>query len=99
MPFITEELWQRLRVHTAPSSIMVCEYPSMMQCCWKNEKVEKKMDNVVMLVVNSLRSLAKESRERRPAFVLSRMQKERELIYSQRVIINKLANAMCHRWR
>lgn len=96
MPFITEELWQRLRFNAAaaaagPISIMICEYPSMVGC-WKNEQVENEMENVIMLVVNSLRSLAKESRERRAAFVLCGIEEERELMSRQCCIIEKLAN-------
>lgn len=56
MPFITEEMWQRLHLHAAPSSIMVSEYPFMVDC-WKNEKVENEMDYPVMFVVTSLHSL------------------------------------------
>ncbi|PRQ20821.1 putative valine--tRNA ligase [Rosa chinensis] len=91
MPFITEELWQRLHLHAAPSSIMVSEYPSMVDC-WKNEKVENEMDNLVMFVVNALRSLAKGSRQRRPGFVLSQVKEERQLISTQSVIISQLTN-------
>ncbi|PRQ16271.1 putative valine--tRNA ligase [Rosa chinensis] len=98
MPFITEELWQRLHLASssssslvAPSSIMICDYPCMIEC-WKNEEVETQMDNVIISVVNSIRSLAKEGRERRAAFVLSGIREERELMYSQCAIIEKLAN-------
>ncbi|KAK9926074.1 hypothetical protein M0R45_023327 [Rubus argutus] len=97
MPFITEELWQRLRFNAVaaaaagPLSIMVCEYPSMVGC-WNNGQAENEMENVIMLVVNSLRSLAKESRERRAAFVLCGIKEERELMSRQCFIIEKLAN-------
>ncbi|KAM5570845.1 valine--tRNA ligase, mitochondrial 1-like [Rosa sericea] len=100
MPFITEELWQRLHLASssssssslvAPASIMICDYPCMIEC-WKNEEVETQMDNVIISVVNSIRSLAKEGRDRRAAFVFSGIREERELICRQCAIIEKLAN-------
>ncbi|XP_039003140.1 valine--tRNA ligase, mitochondrial 1-like [Hibiscus syriacus] len=76
MPFVTEELWQRLpgvqtQSHTEKESIMICEYPSPVES-WTNEKVEYEMD-LVESTVSSLRSLraellAKQKNERLPAF-------------------------------
>ncbi|XVF34149.1 hypothetical protein REPUB_Repub18cG0033500 [Reevesia pubescens] len=48
MPFVTEELWQRLpgvKSHTRKESIMTCEYPSPTES-WTNERAEYEMDLV-----------------------------------------------------
>ncbi|CAN6705650.1 unnamed protein product [Malus baccata var. baccata] len=93
MPFVTEELWQRLpspKDHKRPASIMICEYPSTVEC-WTNERAESEM-NLIDSVVKSLRSLAKESRERRPASVLCRTPLDREIICSRQLEIETLAN-------
>ncbi|EFC41616.1 Valyl-tRNA synthetase [Naegleria gruberi] len=59
MPFITEELWQRLPGHSAfPSnreSIMICPYPAPV-AAWENDNVETEM-KFVMEVVHAIRSL------------------------------------------
>ncbi|KAK9015180.1 hypothetical protein V6N11_006297 [Hibiscus sabdariffa] len=81
MPFVTEELWQRLpgvKSHTKKESIMICEYPSPVEVSssflrsWTNERAEYEMD-LVESTVRSLRSvraelLAKQKNERLPAF-------------------------------
>ncbi|KAM3731454.1 hypothetical protein ACB098_12G164500 [Castanea mollissima] len=92
MPYITEELWQHLpssRDQTAMESIMICKYPSIVEC-WKNERVEYEMD-LVDSTVKSLRSLANERRERRPAFVLCRNHAFAEIISSHELEIITLA--------
>ncbi|KAK7280006.1 hypothetical protein RJT34_25068 [Clitoria ternatea] len=93
MPFVTEELWQRLplaRECKRAESIMICEYPSSMES-WNNERVENEMD-LIESAVKSLRSLAKERRDRRPAFVLCRTQEIREIINNHQQEIITLAN-------
>ncbi|XP_030936958.1 valine--tRNA ligase, mitochondrial 1-like isoform X2 [Quercus lobata] len=93
MPYVTEELWQRLpssRDQTAMESIMICKYPSIVEC-WTNERVEYEMD-LVDSTVKSLRSLANERRERRPAFVLCRNHAFAEIISSHELEIITLAN-------
>ncbi|KAK9292131.1 hypothetical protein L1049_020089 [Liquidambar formosana] len=93
MPFVTEELWQRLpsaRDSKRKESIMICEYPSVVEG-WKNERVEYEMD-LVESAVKSLRSLAKERRERQPAFVLCRTDAVAEIISSRDLEILTLAN-------
>ncbi|CAN6565003.1 unnamed protein product [Malus baccata var. baccata] len=93
MPFVTEELWQRLpspKDHKRPASIMICEYPSTVEC-WTNEGAESEM-NLIDSVVKSLRSLAKESRERRPASVLCRTPLDTEIICNHQLEIETLAN-------
>ncbi|XP_028756346.1 valine--tRNA ligase, mitochondrial 1 [Neltuma alba] len=93
MPFVTEELWQRLpspREFKKAESIMTCNYPTAVEC-WNNEVVENAMD-LVESVVKSLRSLANERRDRRPAFVLCRTQVVGEIINSHQLEIVTLAN-------
>ncbi|KAJ1392186.1 Aminoacyl-tRNA synthetase, class Ia, anticodon-binding [Sesbania bispinosa] len=58
---------------------------------WNNEKVENEMD-LVESTVKSLRSLAKERRDRRPAFVLCRTQVVEEIINNHQLEIVTLAN-------
>nr|ACQ90594.1 valyl-tRNA synthetase-like protein [Eutrema halophilum] len=61
MPFVTEELWQRLPWSNdceRKASIMICDYPSPIEN-WRNEKDETGMD-VVLATVKSFR--AKKSR-------------------------------------
>ncbi|XP_074583201.1 valine--tRNA ligase, mitochondrial 1 [Curcuma longa] len=75
MPFVTEELWQRLPLEEGSSrkeSIMISEYPSVIEA-WSNEKIENDMD-IVNDAVRKLRSLRPQSdkNERYPAFALCR---------------------------
>ncbi|PRQ60023.1 putative valine--tRNA ligase [Rosa chinensis] len=93
MPFVTEELWQRLpssKHHNRAASIMICDYPSIVEC-WTNERVESEM-SLIDSIVRSLRSLSQESRERRPAFVLCRSMSDREILCRQQLEIETLAN-------
>ncbi|KAG7035615.1 Valine--tRNA ligase, mitochondrial 1 [Cucurbita argyrosperma subsp. argyrosperma] len=93
MPYVTEELWQRLpypKSSTRPESIMICDYPSVTEE-WTNESVETEMDLIVS-AVKSLRSLAKESRERRPGYVLPRNDVVAETINKRKLEIVTLAN-------
>lgn len=77
MPFVTEELWQRLpeKVDSKmPSSIMIAEYPSVIEE-WTDTEVEFHM-SLVDCVVKSIRSLRMtyqlEPKERPEAFLLCR---------------------------
>ncbi|XP_052134317.1 valine--tRNA ligase, mitochondrial 1-like [Oryza glaberrima] len=75
MPYITEELWQRLpqpKEACRKDSIMISEYPSVVQE-WTNDQVENEMETVLDSV-NKLRSLRPHTdiHERRPAFMLCR---------------------------
>lgn len=93
MPFVTEELWQRLpspRESKRAESIMIADYPSAIES-WNNEKVENEMD-LIESTVKSIRSLAKERRDRRPAFALCRTQVVEEIINSHQLEIATLAN-------
>ncbi|XP_044971413.1 valine--tRNA ligase, mitochondrial 1-like [Hordeum vulgare subsp. vulgare] len=75
MPYITEELWQRLpqpKEACRKDSIMISEYPSAVQG-WANDKVENEME-IVLDAVSKLRSLRPPTdiQLRRPSFVLCR---------------------------
>ncbi|PPD72092.1 hypothetical protein GOBAR_DD31016 [Gossypium barbadense] len=97
MPFITEELWQRLpgvKSHTKKESIMMCDYPSPIES-WTNERVEYEMD-LVESTVRSLRSLraellAKQKNERLPAFALCQNDEVAKIIRSCELEILTLA--------
>ena len=64
MPFITEELWQRLprpedQISALPPSICIASYPSHDDASrWRNDKLEKDMENIQSIVrtVRSARS-------------------------------------------
>ncbi|PSS14124.1 Valine--tRNA ligase, partial [Actinidia chinensis var. chinensis] len=97
MPFVTEELWQRLpssRDCARKESIMICEYPSVVEC-WTNDRIEYEMDMVESAVksLRSLRSLmpAKERHERRSGFALCRTDAVAEIIKSHELEISTLA--------
>ncbi|CAA2934126.1 valine--tRNA ligase, mitochondrial 1-like isoform X2 [Olea europaea subsp. europaea] len=97
MPFITEELWQRLPSGTdsmRKESIVICEYPSPVEC-WTNDNVELKMD-MIESVVKSLRSLRptlepKERHERLAAYVRCRLNDACNNIKSHELEITTLA--------
>lgn len=97
MPFITEELWQRLPSKidfTRKESIMICEYPSLVEC-WTNEDVELEM-NIVESLVKSLRVLRSqlppnERHERRAAFIRCRTNDACETIKNHELEIATLA--------
>ncbi|XP_052186097.1 valine--tRNA ligase, mitochondrial 1 [Diospyros lotus] len=97
MPFVTEELWQRLpspKDCVRKESIMICKYPTVVEA-WTNERVEYEMD-IVESAVKSLRSLRslmppKERHERRAAFALCRNDAVADIISSHELEIATLA--------
>uniref|UniRef100_A0A4W4E5E8 Valine--tRNA ligase n=1 Tax=Electrophorus electricus TaxID=8005 RepID=A0A4W4E5E8_ELEEL len=59
MPFVTEELFQRLprrRPQDCPPSISVTSYPESSEFCWHSEELDRQME-LVMTVVRTIRSL------------------------------------------
>ncbi|KAM8952751.1 valine--tRNA ligase [Pelodytes ibericus] len=58
MPFLTEELYQRLprRFSTQSPSITVTPYPEATEFHWRDEEIERNMD-LALLLVKSIRSL------------------------------------------
>ncbi|EFH59876.1 hypothetical protein ARALYDRAFT_342735 [Arabidopsis lyrata subsp. lyrata] len=99
MPFVTEELWQRLpspQDCERKASIMICDYPSPEEK-WTNEKVETEMD-VVLVTVKTLRALrAAESLKRRinerlHAFALCENALTLGIVQSHELEIRTLAN-------
>ncbi|XP_015212607.2 valine--tRNA ligase [Lepisosteus oculatus] len=58
MPFVTEELFQRLpkRSAQAPPSICVSPYPETSEFCWRSEEADRNME-FIMTVVRTIRSL------------------------------------------
>ncbi|KAL6526577.1 Valine--tRNA ligase, mitochondrial 1 [Orobanche gracilis] len=97
MPFVTEELWQRLpgvHSYTKKESIMTCLYPSTVES-WTNERVEYEM-GLVDCIARSLRSLraelsANRKNERLPAFALCQNDDVAEIIRSRELEISTLA--------
>ncbi|KAL5811450.1 hypothetical protein ACOSQ4_028018 [Xanthoceras sorbifolium] len=98
MPFVTEELWQRLpavKDSTRKESIMLSEYPSSVEC-WTNERAENEMDLVESTVkcLRSLRAevLGKSKNERLPAFAFCQTDAVGEIIRSHELEILTLAS-------
>ncbi|KAL0333355.1 UNVERIFIED_CONTAM: Valine--tRNA ligase, mitochondrial 1 [Sesamum angustifolium] len=97
MPFVTEELWQRLpskKDSVRKESIVISEYPSTVEC-WSNDDVESDMD-MVESVVKSLRSLRSQlapndRHERRAAFVRCRTNDACDIIKKHELEIATLA--------
>ncbi|XP_063054552.1 valine--tRNA ligase isoform X4 [Engraulis encrasicolus] len=59
MPFVSEELYQRLprrQPTSSPPSISVTPYPDAQEFCWHSDVVDKEME-FVMCVVRTIRSL------------------------------------------
>ncbi|XP_027145509.1 valine--tRNA ligase [Larimichthys crocea] len=59
MPFVTEELYQRLprrQPQSDPPSISVTSYPDTEELCWHSEEVDRDME-FIMTVVKTIRSL------------------------------------------
>ncbi|KAI4364514.1 hypothetical protein MLD38_020594 [Melastoma candidum] len=97
MPFVTEELWQRLpsaEGATRKVSIMICDYPSPVKS-WENETIELEMDLVESTVrgLRSLRSnvLVKQKNERLPAFAYCQTDEIFNIIKSHELEITTLA--------
>ncbi|XP_011497002.1 PREDICTED: valine--tRNA ligase isoform X2 [Ceratosolen solmsi marchali] len=56
MPFITEELYQRLPYNNLVyPSICICPYPTSTECCWRNEDLERDID-FAQKIIKSIRS-------------------------------------------
>ncbi|EPS69810.1 hypothetical protein M569_04953, partial [Genlisea aurea] len=97
MPFVTEELWQRLPIRidsTRKESIVLSEYPSAVEG-WTDDDVESEM-NTIESVVKSLRSLRAqlapdERHKRRAAFVLCRTNDAIRTIKNHEMEITTLA--------
>ncbi|KAL6003256.1 Valine--tRNA ligase, mitochondrial 1 [Asimina triloba] len=99
MPFVTEELWQRLPraagSNNMKESIMISEYPSVIEE-WTNEQIEYDM-GLVESAVKSLRSLRtqlppNERHDRRPGFTLCRTAAVADIIKNQDLEISTLAS-------
>ncbi|KAF8018661.1 hypothetical protein BT93_H3529 [Corymbia citriodora subsp. variegata] len=97
MPFVTEELWQRLpssQGNQRNESITICDYPSYVEN-WTNEGVELEMDLIESTVKSlwSLRSevLVKHKNERLPAYAYCQDKKVADIIKSHELEIVTLA--------
>ncbi|XP_026409220.1 valine--tRNA ligase, mitochondrial 1-like isoform X2 [Papaver somniferum] len=99
MPYVTEELWQRLPQvagnRAKKESIMISEYPSVVKE-WTNEAIENEMD-LVETLVKSIRSIRadlppNERLGRKPAFVVCRSDAVGDVIRSRELEISTLAS-------
>ncbi|KAK1301620.1 Valine--tRNA ligase [Acorus calamus] len=99
MPFVTEELWQRLPQVAGScnrrESIVISEYPSVVDA-WTNEPVEREMGLIESIVksIRSLRSmmLPNERNERRPAYVMCHVDVVSDTIRRYELEISNLAS-------
>ncbi|VVA98459.1 unnamed protein product [Arabis nemorensis] len=98
MPFVTEELWQRLpspKDYERKASIMLCDYPSAIEN-WTNEKAETEMDTVLATVkcLRALRAelLEKQKNERLSAFALCKNDSASDTVKAHELEIRTLAN-------
>ncbi|KAM4876252.1 valine--tRNA ligase-like, partial [Sylvia borin] len=73
MPFLAEELWQRLppREPPAPPSICLAPFPEPQQFCWQDEEAESTMEFLLGIVraLRSLRAAHGLTRQRPPCFL------------------------------
>lgn len=62
MPFVTEELYQRLprRVNDAPPSLCVTSYPELEECDWKRDQVLESDVDFMQNLIHNVRSLRSE---------------------------------------
>ncbi|KAJ1694927.1 hypothetical protein LUZ63_011625 [Rhynchospora breviuscula] len=95
MPFVTEELWQRLpqaEGSCRKESIMISDYPSVVEE-WTNDQIENDM-KIVLEAVTKIRSLrpATDKNEKRAVFTLCRAIKARDLIENYEFLITTLAS-------
>ncbi|PIA49674.1 hypothetical protein AQUCO_01300442v1, partial [Aquilegia coerulea] len=95
MPFVTEELWQRLPKTSeswSNESIMITKYPSVEEE-WTNEEIESEM-GLVEAAVKSLRSLRSQlpPSERRPAYALCKSDQIAAIIRGRELEIRTLAS-------
>ncbi|XP_077645041.1 valine--tRNA ligase [Lonchura striata] len=69
MPFLAEELWQRLpRAPPAPPSVSLAPFPEPQQFCWQDDEAEASMEFVLGIAraLRSLRAAHGLSRQRPP---------------------------------
>ncbi|XP_071729730.1 valine--tRNA ligase, mitochondrial 1 isoform X2 [Rutidosis leptorrhynchoides] len=98
MPFVTEELWQRLpapKHYTREKSIMICPYPSVVES-WTNEEVESEMETIEC-AVKSFRSIranlpATEANRKLPGFAVSRTNEIADLLKRLEMEVKAQAN-------
>ncbi|KAF5205804.1 Valine--trna ligase, partial [Thalictrum thalictroides] len=95
MPFVTEELWQRLPKTSGScsnESIMMARYPLVVEE-WTSEAIESEM-GLVEAAVKSLRSLRSQlpPSERRPAYALCKSDQIAAIIRGHKLEISTLAS-------
>ncbi|KAL1196003.1 Valine--tRNA ligase, mitochondrial 1 [Cardamine amara subsp. amara] len=97
MPFVTEELWQRLpwpKDCERKASIMICDYPSPIEN-WRNEKAETAMEIILMTktALNAKRETLQEKpkKERLQAFALCENEFTFKIVQSHELEIITLA--------
>ncbi|XP_043529235.1 valine--tRNA ligase isoform X1 [Frieseomelitta varia] len=95
MPFITEELYQRLpRKKELYPSICVSPYPEVSECNWRNEEIEKDVDfaNKVIKSIRSARATYNLTNKiKTEAFLVCSSDSLKEKLMEYRLLIETLA--------
>jgi len=96
MPFITEEIWQRVPKQGAGSSIVIAPYPDAERDALRNEAVERDMD-VLQAVIVAARAIRSERdihpRIALPLHLRTDDTRVRALLTREQTAINSLCNA------
>ncbi|KVH96341.1 Aminoacyl-tRNA synthetase, class 1a, anticodon-binding [Cynara cardunculus var. scolymus] len=90
MPFVTEELWQRLPApqhYPREKCIMICKYPSLVEC-WTNERVEYEMGMVESTVSDQSKRTYLQKKEMK----VSRTDQIVDLLRRHEMEVSTLAN-------
>eukprot|EP00761_Pharyngomonas_kirbyi_P014295 gb/GECH01014325.1/.p1 GENE.gb/GECH01014325.1/~~gb/GECH01014325.1/.p1 ORF type:complete len:972 (+),score=309.36 gb/GECH01014325.1/:1-2916(+) len=94
MPFVTEELWQRLPgASMRPESIMIAEYPPYVEQ-WSNEDIERNMDLLLNLIhkTRSIKGAYNLTKAQKPAlYVVTRDESLVDFLNEQRSIVQTLS--------
>nr|XP_003700613.1 PREDICTED: valine--tRNA ligase isoform X1 [Megachile rotundata] len=95
MPFITEELYQRLpREKQLYTSICISPYPEISECPWRNEEIEKDIDfaNKVIKNIRSTRATYNlPNKVKTEAFLVCSNDSSKEKLMEYQLLIETLA--------
>lgn len=95
MPFITEELYQRLpRKNQTHPSICVSSYPTALECPWRNEEIEKDVDfaqKIVRTIRSSRATYLLPNKTKTEAFIVCSDESLKEKISQYLMMIGTLA--------
>ncbi|GAB1864380.1 Valine--tRNA ligase [Camponotus japonicus] len=95
MPFITEELYQRLhQKKLIYPSICISPYPDSSECCWRNQEIEKNVDFVQKIIKNIRSTRATynlPNKTKTEAYIICNNSVSKEIIVQYKSFIETLA--------